>query len=227
MDAQNIQMFAFFRDLDADGSGTINVGELRQAFVRFGVIVNAYEVKEILTALDQDGDGEIEIVEFMEAMHQARTAHATLKRSTEREDTRSTATVISANHKSDETRENTALRARPQLELQEIGVGNENAATACCADIKAFLQGLQLWKIAGRTRFPAFVSLLCSLALPLLDVATDWAVTWWFYTTGDMNWFKISVTIQLLSGSLSGLLLAGMDFHEKLGNRPHTPLMLE
>jgi Ca2+-binding EF-hand superfamily protein len=80
MVAQNTQLFSLFRALDADGSGTVNVSELRAAFVQFDIAVNAYEVKEVLEALDQDGDGEVQLDEFMDAMQRARTAHSELQR---------------------------------------------------------------------------------------------------------------------------------------------------
>ena len=80
MVAQNTQLFSLFRALDADGSGTVNVSELRAAFVQFDITVNAYEVKELLEALDQDGDGEVQLDEFMDAMQRARTAHSELHR---------------------------------------------------------------------------------------------------------------------------------------------------
>ncbi len=224
MAAQNMQLFAFFRALDMDGSGTVSVGELRAAFVRFGVTVNAYEVKEFLTALDHDGDGEIEVIEFMDAV-EAHMVHTERQGSVESKRT----AVAFASHTLTETTDSVnAQLTSAAPELQRIGVlhgSNEGAAVVWCADCRAYLQGLRLWKISGRTRFPAFLALLCSLTLPMINVATDWAVTFSFYINGDMNWFKTSLTIQLLSGSLSGTLLAGVDLHAKLGKTSRlTPL---
>lgn len=219
METQNMQLYAFFQALDTDNSGTVSVGELRAAFVRFGVTVNAYEVKEFLASLDQDGDGEVEVVEFMDAVHEARTAHTERRNLVESK--RPAAAFLTHTSKQTTDSGKSLVRISPAPEVQRISVlhgsNDGSAAVLCCADCRAYLQGLRLWKISGRTRLPAFLALLCSLALPMLDMATDWAVTISFYITGDVNWFKTSLTIQLLSGCLSGTLLAGMDLHEKLG----------
>ena len=223
-EAQQMQLFAFFRALDTDNSGAVSISELRAAFVRFGVPANAYELKELLTALDQDGDGEVELVEFMDAVHQARMSRAA-HRGFVGHALPSAAAADSSHISTDARDTDDKLWIAPEPELQRIGVlpgPKEGAAAVCCADIRAYMQGLRLWKIYGRTRFPAFLGLLCSLTLPMLDVATDWAVTWSFYITRDLNWFKTSLTIQLLSGSLSGILLAAIDFHEKLGKLFHS-----
>ena len=223
MEAQHMQLFAFFQALDTDNSGAVSIGELRAAFVRFGVTVNAYELKELLTALDQDGDGEVELVEFMDAVHEAlisRAAHQDLVGQV-----LPTPAAADSSHTLDAPRARADKLMTAEPEMQHIGVlsgANEGAAAVCCADIRAYTQGLRLWKVFGRTRFPVFLGLLCSLTLPMLDVATDWAVTWSFYIAGDLNWFKTRLTIQLLSGALSGILLAAIDFHEKLGKLPLT-----
>ena len=41
----------------------------------------------------------------------------------------------------------------------------EVAAVSELSDIRAFIQGLMLWKISGTYRLPAFLGLLCSLVL--------------------------------------------------------------
>jgi len=69
------QMEAVFRLLDEDGSGSISVSEfqraarvLNQARGRTGHHISEDKVKEILTAMDVDGDGVVSFNEFLEVM---------------------------------------------------------------------------------------------------------------------------------------------------------------
>ena len=225
---QNFSSFALFRTLDADGSGTVDVAELRAGMVEHGVTKTAYDVKEMLAELDQDGDGEVEVVEFMQAMQEARTAWTERQRSAPPAHRPAAPTVhfkVQSLH--DEVQKAAAPR-EPEPE-QHIGtrarattIGGvlhniEATAVSELSDIRAFVQGLMLWKISGTYRLPAFIGLICSLVLPTVDVATDWAVTVSFYLDGEMDLFKTGLIIQLMCGFIGGLLLSGMDLTEKLG----------
>ena len=235
MDEQhNFSSFALFRTLDADGSGTVDVAELRAAMVEHGVTVSAYAVKEMLAALDQDADGEVEVVEFMQTMQEARTARTERQRSAP-DSAAAHRPAAPTVHFKVQSLHDEVQRASPPLGLepeppeQHIGtrartgtIGDalhtfEVAAVSELSDIRAFIQGLMLWKISGTYRLPAFLGLLCSLVLPTVDIATDWAVTVAFYLDGQMDWFKIGLIIQLVCGFIAGLLLAGNDLTEKLG----------
>ena len=63
-------------------------------------------------------------------------------------------------------------------------------------------------KIRG-FRLPAFLGLGGSLVLPTADAWLDWSVTIAWYLGGDVHWAQAGLTINLVSGALSGLLLGG------------------
>lgn len=61
-----------FESLDADGSGTITVDELREGLKRQGSTVACAEVQNLLKQMDVDGTGTIDYPEFLAAtLHQA------------------------------------------------------------------------------------------------------------------------------------------------------------
>eukprot|EP01046_Picozoa_sp_COSAG06_P011278 COSAG06_NODE_640_length_13515_cov_6.190206_6_plen_138_part_00 len=65
--------FQFFRELDADRSGTITAHELAAAFAEHGLELTADETSSLMVDLEgADGDGEIELVEFMDTIQRAR-----------------------------------------------------------------------------------------------------------------------------------------------------------
>eukprot|EP01045_Picozoa_sp_COSAG04_P005032 COSAG04_NODE_227_length_19396_cov_29.887547_13_plen_1562_part_00 len=53
-------------------------------------------------------------------------------------------------------------------------------------------------------RVPDFLEMLGSVAMPTADAWLDWSVTIAFYLAGDVHWFEAGLTINLLSGLLSG-----------------------
>ena len=53
---------------DKDGSGTIDVSELRDALRVLGVTLNLNETKKLMEQADKDGSGSIELEEFMPLM---------------------------------------------------------------------------------------------------------------------------------------------------------------
>jgi hypothetical protein len=67
----------------------------------------------------------------------------------------------------------------------------------CCQELlKMELCGFPLPKVG---------MLLASVAAPVLDALSDWAVTYSFYANGDMGWFQIGLTIQLIGGLAIGM----------------------
>jgi len=61
------EMFDLF---DADGGGSIDVGELTHALVNLGISDTKDEIDRLVAQIDADGSGEIEYEEFVEVMHQ-------------------------------------------------------------------------------------------------------------------------------------------------------------
>ncbi len=65
-------------------------------------------------------------------------------------------------------------------------------------------------------RLPQFLGLTGSLVLPTADAWLDWSVTITWYLNGDVHWAEAGLSINLLSGALSGLLLgAALTKHPK------------
>ena len=50
------------------------------------------------------------------------------------------------------------------------------------------------------------------MVMPTIDAWSDWLVVLLWYTDGHMGRFKAGLVIQLISGSISGLLLAAPSF---------------
>ena len=59
---------AIFQTFDKDGSGGIEVGELKDAMKALGLNKTKAEIKEVMEKADRDGSGSIEIDEFKELM---------------------------------------------------------------------------------------------------------------------------------------------------------------
>ena len=57
---------------------------------------------------------------------------------------------------------------------------------------------------------PEFLQMLGGVAMPTMDAWLDWGVTIAFYLSGDAHWFEAGLTINVLSGLLSGGLLGRM-----------------
>merc|ERR1711939_521618 len=61
-----------FRMFDTDGSGSISTGEFRDVCLAVGMTPTDTELKAMITELDQDQSGDIDLKEFLTAM-QAKT----------------------------------------------------------------------------------------------------------------------------------------------------------
>merc|ERR1711988_1986491 len=61
-----------FRMFDSDGSGSISTGEFRDVCLAVGMTPTDTELKAMITELDQDQSGDIDLKEFLTAM-QAKT----------------------------------------------------------------------------------------------------------------------------------------------------------
>ena len=85
----------------------------------------------------------------------------------------------------------------------------EGVPKPCCARGRLCLVGLREYKLRG-LRLPDFFAMLGSLVLPTSDAWLDWSVIIKWYLGGDVHWFEAGLAINLLSGALSGLGLAGL-----------------
>eukprot|EP01045_Picozoa_sp_COSAG04_P032426 COSAG04_NODE_6352_length_1349_cov_1.920800_1_plen_368_part_10 len=52
--------------------------------------------------------------------------------------------------------------------------------------------------------------MLAACTLPISEAATDWSVVYQWFLAGDTGWFKIGLSINLVSGAISGLILGWM-----------------
>ena len=57
-----------FREIDVDGSGSIEPNELRAAFRRQGIMLTDEETAAVVKAFDRNGDGRLNYDEFVAAM---------------------------------------------------------------------------------------------------------------------------------------------------------------
>ena len=62
-----------FKDVDADGSGSIGANELATVFTRLGFEPEPSDVAELLVEVDTDGSGEVEFGEFVDMMFKFKT----------------------------------------------------------------------------------------------------------------------------------------------------------
>jgi hypothetical protein len=56
---------ALFAELDEDGGGTLDVGEVAAMAERLGAPLGKRELKEAMAAMDEDGSGEVDVEEFL------------------------------------------------------------------------------------------------------------------------------------------------------------------
>ena len=69
MDEHDISAQRMFNELDVDGNGMISLAELRTALdEKYGEFLEADDVDAIMEAVDDDGDGMIDITEFYDSM---------------------------------------------------------------------------------------------------------------------------------------------------------------
>ena len=76
MQERKLRALDLFSDFDRDGDGTIDAGELRAAFASQGTELAADFAEQVLSELDQDGDREVRIVEFIEQMRAVKNRRA-------------------------------------------------------------------------------------------------------------------------------------------------------
>ena len=57
-----------FKEIDTDGSGTIDYGEFVTAAVNKQMMLNKQNIDMMFKLYDKDGDGEITVTEFIEGM---------------------------------------------------------------------------------------------------------------------------------------------------------------
>jgi len=69
MDEHEISAQRMFNELDADGNGLISLGELESSLVeKYGDLLEIENLQDLLEGVDTDGDGMIDITEFIESM---------------------------------------------------------------------------------------------------------------------------------------------------------------
>ena len=61
-----------FRELDEDGSGSLNARELRAAFANMGVVLTRPILAEVMSELDADGSGTVDMAELLDRAFVAR-----------------------------------------------------------------------------------------------------------------------------------------------------------
>ena len=67
-DMQKEEIHTAFLMFDKDGSGTIDLGELRDAMKALGLHFSKQETTELMERIDKDGSGQLEIEEFTALM---------------------------------------------------------------------------------------------------------------------------------------------------------------
>ena len=68
MREENLSAADVFREIDTDGGGTVSPDEFRQGIALFGFASTDPEFRALMDVLDANGDGEIELDEFEEAL---------------------------------------------------------------------------------------------------------------------------------------------------------------
>ena len=62
------ELEALFKDFDKDGSGHINVAELKEAVHKYGLGLSDEEIKDMVKDADKDGNEGIDLEEFIRVM---------------------------------------------------------------------------------------------------------------------------------------------------------------
>ena len=69
METEALSAQDVFREIDIDGGGTVSPDEFRQGITLFGFIATDPEFQALMDVLDANGDGEIELHEFEDAIN--------------------------------------------------------------------------------------------------------------------------------------------------------------
>jgi C-terminal processing protease CtpA/Prc len=69
MEREALSAADVFREIDIDGGGTVSPDEFRQGITLFGFIATDPEFRALMDVLDANGDGEIELHEFEDAIN--------------------------------------------------------------------------------------------------------------------------------------------------------------
>ncbi|RLN94713.1 hypothetical protein BBJ28_00006176 [Nothophytophthora sp. Chile5] len=99
-----------FRMLDLDGSGSVEEAELRTGLAAIGKNPSYEELKEMMDIVDEDGSGQIDIVEFVEFMIHVR------EKSDEQRAAKEAAAAAAALPSSDAGEDSTAIPATPEAQ---------------------------------------------------------------------------------------------------------------
>jgi hypothetical protein len=91
------------------------------------------------------------------------------------------------------------------------GKKQEAPRCACCRSCLLRMR-VRLPTIVRGVPLPVLVTMGAALVMPTIDAWSDWLVVLLWYTDGHMGRFKAGLVIQLISGSISGLLLAAPSF---------------
>ena len=78
MNSRFTDMFKAFQYVDLDRSGTLNEKEIRRALDLWNVPLDDEKLKDIMTACDRDGDGEIDYKEFVDVLARDTVAPAAM-----------------------------------------------------------------------------------------------------------------------------------------------------
>ena len=78
MDRYKLRTVDLLQQLDRNGSGAVDAGELQKAFAHHGVEISDDDVQGLMRTLDKDGNGEIDAQEFIEEMRKLRGARRKL-----------------------------------------------------------------------------------------------------------------------------------------------------
>jgi len=78
MNSRYTSMYKAFQFVDLDRSGKVSRDELRRALDLWGLELDAQKLKELMSACDVDGDGQIEYTEFVDALARDTVAPAAM-----------------------------------------------------------------------------------------------------------------------------------------------------
>ena len=71
LDISTVEVYKYyqtFRQFDRDGSGELDISELKQVFSTLGVKVHDESIKLLMASIDEDESGEVDFKEFLQMM---------------------------------------------------------------------------------------------------------------------------------------------------------------